>query len=134
MSLVRWGSFCTFASFPWLKWCHDGVETCPGSSVYVYESGDGVYTCCGCSLREIDGDGEYDYDALAVHLRRHHDCGDHVPLVLFDETTRAREDAFLASMTNEQWQGWVQDSLHVGLALYEARQQAWGEALKTLVK
>ena len=135
MSLIRRGSPCSFAGWPWIRWCHDSVDVCPGSSVYVYSHaedshGGDLWTCCGCSLDKDDEDVEFDDVALTAHLRQHHEAGDHVPLVLFDEATIAREHAFKMSMTQDEWMDWVLGSISVGWSLMCARQAAWAEALR----
>lgn len=58
---------------------------CDGSDVYVYASGDGVVTCCGCSL----GDSwNFALREMVAHLREHEARGDHVPKYVFERLER----------------------------------------------
>jgi hypothetical protein len=56
-----------------------------------------------------------------------------VPLVLFDEDTIARANAFKMGMTDDEWFDWNTNCLDVGMRLMHARHEAWREALGKLV-
>lgn len=82
MSWVRWGSRC-HQGYPFREDTACDPAACPGSDVYVYDSGDGV-VCCECSLREaVDGwSGDHvalNEAAMVEHLKEHIAAGHHVP-------------------------------------------------------
>ena len=51
--------------------------------LYIYSSGEDVYTCCGCSI-ESGPSPTYGIKALISHLDAHVQAGDKVPDRLFD--------------------------------------------------
>jgi hypothetical protein len=53
----------------------------PDSDVYVYMSGDGVFTCCGCKLKDYDLNPMWDYGGSRIldHLQEHIEAGHKVP-------------------------------------------------------
>ena len=48
----------------------------PDSDVYVYSTGDDVYTCCGCRLGQ---DTNFSRQGMLRHLKLHIANGDQVP-------------------------------------------------------
>lgn len=129
MSWVRWGGFCTFLGQPWLRWCHGKDEICEGSSVYVFGTGDDLVECCDCELDPEAARGISE-EAMVVHLKRHHDAGHHVPLILFEEETIARADAFWKAMTVAQRINWQLAGYANGEALWKARIDAMVRATR----
>ena len=53
-----------------------------------------------------------------------------MPLILFDEATVAREDAFVHGMTEDEWREWRLVSFKVLMAATELRCQAIFNAIK----
>ena len=51
------------------------------SDVYVYASGDNVYTCCGCLLQKGSLYPQWDFGGKAIlaHLKEHKRAGHKVP-------------------------------------------------------
>lgn len=111
MSWVRWGSPCSFLAYPWVRWCHEGVEFCPGSNVYVFENTGGYIECCGCSLERPDAMVKTEAE-MEEHLRRHVAAGHHVPRILYDPEVIARAEAFCASMSDDERMTWYWTAMH----------------------
>jgi len=53
----------------------------PNSDVYVYASGDNVFTCCGCKLVAPDTGQTWEHGGKAIlsHLQEHIAAGHKVP-------------------------------------------------------
>jgi len=125
VSWVRWGSFCTFAGYPWVKWCHPDYDYCPGSSVYVFEHVAGGFECCGCKHTETE-------EQMVEHLREHAAKGEHVPRVLYDPEVIARAEAFWKSMTRDERMHWYVLACDADDVLMSASMQAFIDILQTL--
>jgi hypothetical protein len=74
MSWCRWGSLC-WETMPRIYLADLDCESCPGSSVYVYEVGDDLYECCACDISET---GRFSEAGMLAHLLEHDARGDHV--------------------------------------------------------
>lgn len=96
VSWVRWGSECD-QGFPFrCSPCSAAPNSCPGSSVYVYEGS--KFTCCDCALLSALWRGEpgsFECDSpeeMRKHLARHAAAGHHVPMSLYDDEAQATND------------------------------------------
>lgn len=101
MSWTRWGSPCYFTMPPHLYVANE-CPNCPGSSVYVYETGTDEkpeFECCACRLF----DGEFrcaTEEEMEQHLAEHVAAGDHVrPTLLPGASLEIRDE----------WKGTVWD-------------------------
>lgn len=128
MSWVRWGSECTFCQWPWYRWCHEGVDFCPGSSVYVYE-GDG-FVCCGCSMAPEHEQFTCATEAEMVdHLAKHAAAGDHVPRILYDPEVIARADVFWAALPESDRMRFVMTGWDIHEQIVAHKMAGWSEAV-----
>jgi hypothetical protein len=94
MSYVRWGSKCqnTIDEMPEDKACPD--DTCPGSTLYIFDHCDGYICCCMCPLLKTSEPLGEDFKAfsdaeMAAHLEEHVAAGHHVRLSVLAHFRRA---------------------------------------------
>jgi hypothetical protein len=79
VSWTRWGSLCTATVVPMDEDLACPPETCPGSSLYIFESADGGIVCMDCPLIGVDHDFVApSTDAMWDHLEDHVAAGHHV--------------------------------------------------------
>lgn len=119
--------------FPWVRWCHEGVEDCHGSGVYVYE-GSGI-NCCGCSLRPDDVDFVAETpEEMRAHLKEHAAAGHHVPRILYDDEVRARAEAWHEALGEDCRLSWYMNAMRAGEDWLNAHQAAIMSALADIAK
>jgi hypothetical protein len=64
-----------------MSYCRFGHD----SDVFVYASGDNVFTCCVCKLARDDmGEWEHGGEAILEHLEKHRQAGHKVPQYAID--------------------------------------------------
>lgn len=52
------------------------------ADAYIYESVDGVFQCCGCSLSTAENASDWNFpdrESMLEHIKLHRERGDYIP-------------------------------------------------------